>query len=293
MIGTIPSGNKTFEVYGDTSSDNLIEGKLYYNTTDERLYLYSTKATRSNPDMGFFPIWNGKKFIETKYSIKKYLKDVTSSNISELSSFIDNKTASNVLYKMRRSESDVILKPCITDEDNFFTQCIKSLINQMELTMVDLLDMASPVMNQKKMDAYYSSLCKISFMRMDKWHTWISTIFHMSYTIDVYKKNKRMISFKYPDNTFDTGVVKYTDITKTKDDPFKKMIKILMIMDNVNKNTLKSDTVDDYTINNMMTTINGKNPMSAQLFSRYIHMTNLSFVLKIYNKEELVFTYKE
>ena len=293
MIGTIPSGNKTFEVYGDTSCDNPIEGKLYYDNTDKRLYLYSTIVTRSNPDMGFFPIWNGKKFIITRYSNKKYLTDATTSNINELSMNIDTNTANKVLYNLKRCEDNTILKPSITDEDNFFTQCIKSLINQMNLTMVDLLEMSSPIMNQKKMDAYYSSLCKISFMRMDKWHIWIGSIFHMSYTIDVYKKKKRMISYKYPDDVFDTGVVKYNNIIKSKDDPFKKMIKILMIMDNINKNDLKSDIVDDYTVNNMITTINGKNPLSAQLFSRYIHMTKLSFTLKIYDKGKVVFTYKE
>lgn len=293
MIGTIPSGNKTFEVYGDTSCDNPIEGKLYYDNTDKRLYLYSTIATRSNPDMGFFPIWNGKKFIITRYSNKKYLTDATTSNINELSMNIDTNTANKVLYNLKRCEDNTILKPSITDEDNFFTQCIKSLINQMNITMVDLLEMSSPIMNQKKMDAYYSSLCKISFMRMDKWHIWIGSIFHMSYTIDVYKKKKRMISYKYPDDVFDTGVVKYNNIIKSKDDPFKKMIKILMIMDNINKNDLKSDIVDDYTVNNMITTINGKNPLSAQLFSRYIHMTKLSFTLKIYDKGKVVFTYKE
>ena len=64
MIGIIPSINKTYEVYGDLSSNKFIEGKLYYDKTDGRVYYYSTIETRSNPNTGYYPIWNGKnKFI--------------------------------------------------------------------------------------------------------------------------------------------------------------------------------------------------------------------------------------
>ena len=59
MVGIIPSSNKTFEIYGDFNSSNLVEGKLYYHPSDKRLYFYSLKEKRSNPNTGFFPVWDG------------------------------------------------------------------------------------------------------------------------------------------------------------------------------------------------------------------------------------------
>ena len=65
-------------------------------------------------------------------------------------------------------------------------------------------------------------------------------------------------------------------------------------MENITKASMKSDSVDDYTINNMMTTLNSDKPLSAQLFSRFIRMTHLEYRIKIYNQNgKMIFQYKE
>jgi len=175
-----------------------------------------------------------------------------------------------------------------------FTQCIKGVINQKQITMIDLYDMASPKLSEKMIENYYAALIRITFMRLDKWHIWTDVILHINYVIEVYNNKKKLLTYRYPKNEFDTGIVKFDTIINTKDDPFKKIIKILMIMENITKNTLKSDEVDDYTINNMMTTINGKKSLSAQLFSRFIRMAELSYTITIYdNKGKQIFEYKE
>lgn len=130
-------------------------------------------------------------------------------------------------------------------------------------------------------------------MRLDKWNIWINVILHVNYVIEVTKGTKKLLSYEFPKDRFDTGIVKYDNIVSSDDDPFKKIIKILMIMENINKNSLRSDDVDDYTINNMITTLNGKKSLSAQLFSRFIRMAELSYTIRIYDKDQLIFEYHE
>ncbi len=132
-------------------------------------------------------------------------------------------------------------------------------------------------------------------MRLDKWTIWIDIILKLRYVLEVYKGEKMLLSYSYPEDTFDTGIVRYDNIISSEDDPFKKIIKVLMVMENINKNSLRSDEVDDYTINNMMTTLNGKKSLSAQLFSRFIRMANLSYVVRLYDRDmnNQVFEYKE
>lgn len=294
MIGIIPSYDKTFEVYGDLSSKELVEGKLYYDKTDNRVYYYSSKETRSNPNTGYYPIWDGKNKYVTSFSNKKYFdKDVTVIDLDTMCSNISKDVAEKIIYMQRRSDNSEILRPEISDGDNMFTQCIKGIINSKELTMIDLVDMTSPKLQQKQVENYYSALTKITFMRLDKWNIWIDVILHVNYIIDIFKVDKKLLSFNYRKNTFDTGIVKYDNITSTSDDPFKKIIKILMIMENINKNDLRSDNVDDYTINNMMTTLNSNKSLSAQIFSRFIRMSNLSYRIQIYDKGKLIFQYQE
>jgi len=294
MIGIIPSNNKTFEVYGDFNTNNPIEGKLYYDNNG-RLFYYSKIENRANPRTGYFPVWDGNKTYISNFAIdKRFDIDVTKIDINTISSNINKDVANKVLYQQRRSENDTILKPQITDEDNMFTQCIKGVINQKQITMIDLYDMASPKLSEKMIENYYAALIRITFMRLDKWHIWTDVILHINYVIEVYNNKKKLLTYRYPKNEFDTGIVKFDTIINTKDDPFKKIIKILMIMENITKNTLKSDEVDDYTINNMMTTINGKKSLSAQLFSRFIRMAELSYTITIYdNKGKQIFEYKE
>ena len=295
MIGIIPSSNKTFEVYGDFNSKDLVEGKLYYDPATERVYMYSKVETRSNPNTGYFPVWDGNQTYISMFSNKKYLSsDVTKLDIESMCSALNKETADRILYMQRRSDNDELLKPQIVDGDNMFTQCIKGVICNMNITMVDLMDMAHPDMQEKVIENYYSALTKITFMRLDKWNIWVDYILHIKYRIDVYNDTKRLVSYNYPEDKFDTGIVNYDNITSTQDDPFKKIIKILMIMENINKNSLRSNEIDDYTINNMLTTINGNKPLSAQLFSRFIRMAKLSYSVRIFNKEgKEIFEYDE
>lgn len=294
MIGIIPATNKTYEVYGDFNSSNLVENKLYYDPADKRIYFYSTKETRSNPNTGYYPIWNGKDKFVTSFSNKKYFdKDVITVDVIAISASINKDVADDMRYRQRRSDNDEILHPQISDGDNMFTQCIKGAINAKHVTMVDLVDMSSPKLKMKVVENFYSALTKITFMRYDKWGIWLDVILHIGYNLEIFKDDKKLLSYKYPEDVFDTGIVRYDNVTSTKSDPFKKIIKILMVMENINKNTLRSEEVDDYTINNMMTTINGDKPLSAQLFSRFIRMANLSYTIEMIDKDEVIFEYKE
>lgn len=294
MIGIIPSASKTFIVEGMFDDKQFEEGKLYVDPKTKRVYMYSTIHKRSNPSTGYFPIWDGKESHVSKFSNEKYLdKDVTNTDILSLGANINKNVAGNILYNQRRCDNDDILEPQIADGDNMFTQCIKGILNIKKLSIIDLVDMSSPKLTEKVITNYYSALTKITFMRLDKWNIWIDVILHLRYTIIVYKDGKKLLSYNYPKNTFDTGIVKYDNIIKTKDDPYKKIIKILMIMENINKNSLRSKEVDDYTINNMLTTLNSNKALSAQLFSRFIRMANLSYDVKIFDKNDLLFEYHE
>lgn len=293
-IGVIPSWNKTFDVYGDFNSEDLIEGKLYYDPETLKLFYYSKQVTRSNPDVGYFPIWDGVNKYESKLTLDKYFnKDIIKIGVDDIASSIDKDTANNVLYKQRRCNNDSILKPQLVDGDNMFTQCIKGIICTKNITMIDLVEMCEPKLSQKQIENYYSALTKITFMRLDKWNIWIDVILHVSYAVQVYNGTKKLLTYKYPGDIFDTGIVKYDTIIKSSDDSFKKIIKILMVMENITKNTLKSDEIDDYTINNMITTLNGKKALSSQLFSRFIRMAGLSYKVLIYDNDKIIFEYKE
>jgi hypothetical protein len=293
MIGIIPSSTKTFEVMGTFNSDQLVEGKLYVDTNG-RVFMYSTIEKRSNPDTGYFPIWDGKNKYISKFSNEKYMdKDVTLIDIKTLASSINKDVADNVLYQQRRSDNSEVLEPTLSDGDNMFTQCIKGVINAKQVTLIDLMDMSCPHLDEKTISNYYSALIKITFMRLDKWNIWIDVILHVKYTVNVYKEDKKLLSYDYPNDKFETGVVNYSSIIATNDDPFKKIIKILMIMENINKNSLRSKEVDDYTINNMLTTLNGRKSLSAQLFSRFIRMAGLSYEVILYDNSRVLFEYKE
>lgn len=294
IIGVVPSVNKTFEIYGDLNSSNLIEGKLYYDNNTKRLYYYSTTETRSNPNTGYFPVWDGTKKMESKFSKEKYLdKDAIMIDIESINKSVNKELSEFILYQQRKSSSDNDLNPVITDGDNIFTQCIKGAITNMKITMTDLIDMGKPKVPQNIIESYYSALTKITFMRYDKWVIWIDSILHINYTIDIYKQNKKVLTYEYRYNKLDTGVVKYDKVINDKDDPFKKIVKLLMLIENINKSSLKTDINDDYTINNMMTTLNSNKPLSAQLFSRFIRMAKLTCVIKIYHNDKLLFEYKE
>lgn len=295
MIGVIPAASKTYEVFGDLNCDNPIEGKIYYDNKTNRLYYYSKTEKRSNPRTGYFPIWDGASTYTSQFSNEKFFdKDVKLLSVDAISNTLNKDIAKDIRYRQRRALNDEILKPQIQDDDNSFTQCVKGLISKMDITIVDLIDMASPTLNEKQVNSYYSALNKIAFMRLEKWQVWMGIIFKLKYDIIVYKKNKKILTYKFPEDKFETGIVNYNNIINKKDDCLKKCVKILMVMENITKASMKSDSVDDYTINNMMTTLNSDKPLSAQLFSRFIRMTHLEYRIKIYNQDgKMIFQYKE
>lgn len=295
MIGVIPAASKTYEVFGDLNDKNPIEGKIYYDNKTNRLYYYSKTETRSNPKTGYFPIWDGTGTYTSQFSNEKFFdKDVKLLSVNAISNALNEDIAKEIRYRQRRALNNEILNPQIRDEDNSFTQCVKGIISKMNITIVDLIDMASPTLDEKQVNSYYSALNKIAFMRLEKWQVWMGIILKLKYDIIIYKKNRKILTYKFPDDTFDTGIVKYDDIINKNDDCIKKCVKILMVMENITKTTMKSENVDDYTINNMMTTLNSDKPLSAQLFSRFIRICNLEYRIKIYdNEDKLVFQYKE
>lgn len=294
MIGIIPMTSQTFEVFGDFNMTPLVEGKLYYHPDTKKLYYYSSTLKRPNPTTGFFPIWDGNNIYESKHSIDKYLSDVLRPDISQMSKNISNEMARSIRYRQRLSENNKKLNPQLNDEDNFFTQIIKSIISQMNITKVDLLDMSSDIISDRMIENYYSSLTKVTMMRLDKFHIWIDKILHLHYEIKVFKEGKEIIKYSWPKDKFDTGMVKYNSIIDPSDDPYKRIIKILMVKENISKSTLRTEDVDDYTINNMMTTLHSSKALSAQLFSRFMRMANIEFEINVFDcKDNTIFTYKE
>ena len=293
MIGIIPTNFRTFEVEGDLTSPNPKEGKIYYDKTDGRLYYYSTSETRSNPTNGFFPIWNGSSKYISNFSIEKYIDDVTKLDFNSMSERLDKDTAQKIVYERKRADAGDLLNPIITDEDNMFTQCVKGTIKAKGLTIIDLTEMNTGNFTQHMIENYYQALNKISFMRLEKWYIWVDKILHIGYHIDIYKDDKIILGYTYPKNKFQNITPACRAVLISDDDPFKKIIKMVMIKENIDKNDLKGDDIDDYTINNMMTTLNTKKSLSAHLFSRFIQLSGLSYVIKIYDKDKVIFEYKE
>ena len=133
-------------------------------------------------------------------------------------------------------------------------------------------------------------------MRMERWAVWIDTILHLHYEIIVMKDKKQVIKYNHPAGKFDTGVVNYDSIVQDKLDPFKKIVRILIVKENYSKTTLMqaNPDIDGYTVNNMFTTIISDKPFSAQLFSRFIKITGLEYNIKVYDKSNtLLVDYKE
>ena len=289
MIGVIPSGKKTFIIEGYLSDASFVEGSLYVDPQDDRIYLYSTTTTRSSASDGYFPIWDGKqKIISSLSNCLYYGKD---SIIATMSKEISSKKADGIRRRQKRSISGGPITFPITNEDNIFTQCIKRILLEREYTLEDLVEQSRPKLSEKIVTNYCAALSKITFMRLDKWHIWLHTILHLSYDVTVYDGKDQICYYREPD-IFDP-VKGYEDILHKKMDPLKKLIRIAMRQLNIEKSDLRSDDVDEYTINNMMTIIMGTKSVSAQLFSRFMRMAQLSFTLKIYDEDKVILTYTE
>jgi len=277
-IGIFPSENKTFEVEGKICT-NMVEGKLYYDENNQ-LFIYSTKYDRSCPDLGFFPIYNGKRKIITKFSIRKYYpNDIITVSLDDMSNAITKEKADEIIYNRKVSEMNYLLKPEIYETDNLFTQCIKSIINLMNINMIDLYNMNTSI-PENIINNCYDSLLKIAFMRNHRWKIWINDIFKLNYIIKIYNNNEIILQHKYPDVIFGNK------------DLFKYIIKSLIEKLNINKLDLHCNELDDYTINNMFSALKGKQ-LSAQIFSRFMLLMNLSYEIEFYKNKELIFIYKQ
>lgn len=291
MIGIIPSVSKTYEVGGFIDKDKYVEGKLYVDS-DGRLYMFSSKCRRPSPDTGYFPIYDGKNKYDSSFANKKYLKDVTILDLDRISNTIDTEVANDVIIKRKRSEDLEILKPSITEEDNAFTQCVKGVILAKEVTLTDLCILANKRVPDNLIKNYYSALQRIAFMRTEKWNVWIDSILNLSYVLKVYKGNKLVVKYSHPEEKYEAGIIDYEAICQNKD-PLQKIIQIVLVKLNINKNNLKAEDVDDYTINNLITAINSKKPISAQLFSRFIKIAELNYEILLYENKKMIFKYKE
>lgn len=295
MLGIIPSGSKTYEVDGYLDTTEPTEGKIYVDRETGLLYYYSTTETRPNANIGFFPIWDGKKFYLNPYHKELYLKDVAVSDVGSISSTINGKVANEVQRNIQRSVNTDQIVPVIREQDNMFVQCIKEVISVRKITLGDLYANACPPLKHHTVDNYYDSLPRVTFMRLEKWDVWIGVLLKMQYILRVFDKDgtKELVSYRYPENEFNTGIVKFDDIVKSDKDQLKKMILVVMRKANITKQVLTSKTHDDYTVNNMMTVLYGNKPFSAQLFTRFIRMADLHLALEVYDKEELLVTYRE
>ena len=294
MVGVIPSASTTFEVISDFNSKNLREGKLYWDPKTKILYYYSQKEQRPCPTTGYFPIWDGTRtFSSSKSKIKKYPEDVLSTDVSVLSKSIDTTLADRVRYLQRKMDQNKKLEPTITPEDNAFTQCIKGIICKLELSMTDLYDMADGKLSEHMIENYYNSLVSINMMRQEKWKVWVDTILHLTYSITVFKPPKQLLLYDSVTDKINTGVVHWDQAVSASDDPLKRITKILIQMENITKASLRRPEIDYYAVNNLFTAINSTKDLSAQLFSRFIHMANLSYTMVIYKDGKEIFVFKE
>lgn len=294
MLGIVPSSTKTFEVIDYMDSKNLREGRLYADRSSGRLYMYSRELKRACADSGFFPIWDGVEKFDNIAANHKYLdKDVTLLDLSILSQAVDSNVAREVRETQRKADDRVILEPVIAEEDNAFTQCIKGAIAAKRVTLTDLIYLANGKLSDKMIYNYYQSLQKISFMRLEKWLIWLNVILHLDYVIKVYRGSRLLVSYISKTNNFDTGPVKYDCIANSKDDPFKKVIKILMVKENISKSTLNNSEIDDYTINNLLTSINSDKAISSQLFGRFMKIAKFNYEIILFDKGNTIFKYRE
>ena len=122
----------------------------------------------------------------------------------------------------------------------------------------------------------------------------MNSILHKAFTFGVYKDDALVVQYDYPQNKYSVSDASCQEILSSKDDFLKKLIKITMVKTNLNKSDLRSDTTDEYTINNLMTSLNGNKPLSAQLFSRFMDMANYSYLITILNEDgSVLFTFKD
>jgi len=290
MIGIVPCSVCTLDVEGEFNDDPT-EGKLYADPTDKRLYYCSRSLTRSCPQTGFFPVWDGHVKYVTRYSNCKYLPDdVILVGLADISSKLTEEVASSIRYRHRKAiANDEILEPMIRENDNMFTQVVKGTITVKKLTIVDLVDMSA--LPESTVHSYYSALIRIAFMRIDRWLSWVDQILRIRYVITVYRGKRRVMSYDYPSDTYEPTITQ-TELL-SEPDQMKRLVKLIMQLESISKTDLCSDEVDDYTVNNMITTLGTNKPLSAQLFSRFTRMAGLTYTVEVRDDGKLLFTYRE
>lgn len=288
MLGVIPGINKTY-VIEDYFCDNPIEGKLYIDPVDDRVYMYSTKEHRSNPSTGFFPLWNGKDKIISRFSNNRSSKELIKIDLSLLSKSITKDTADIIRSKIINVDDKSCLEPQILNEDNIFTQCIKGVIINQKLSLTDITNITDKF-DEKTIQIFYTSLIKITFMRLEKWYAWVNDILKLTYDVTIYKDDKEVLKYHHPSGEFEL-----TDdpLIYSIDDGFKKIIKILINKFQINKDVMRNEDTDEYTINNMWAIILRPKKLSGQIFSRFIKLAGLSCRIDMKKDEEIIFTYKE
>ena len=293
MIGIIPGSSKTFVVDG-VFCENPVEGNIYVEPSSRRLFMFSREFKRSCPENGFFPIWTGEGKIITQFSNSKFESDVISLNLDSLSSSLTPEVAEQVVAEQKKHNSSNALEPVITNDDNLFTNCIKGIILERKLSLADLVEMASPAINEKTIAIFYSSLIKTAFMRLDKWYTWVTSILHLSYKITVFDSDESIIvKYSFPEDTFEVKEESLLQKVSDSDDSLKKIVKIIIALKGISKESFKDETTDEYTINNMFTIINSSKRMSGQIFSRFINFSGLSYEIQMFSDGDLVYSFKE
>lgn len=290
MLGIFPGKKQTF-IVSDYFNDHMEEGKYYADPKTKFVYLYSTIMKRSTPSYGYFPIYDGKNKIQSTHSKMIHVNQLVPMDVNQLIQSIDSETAKRIKYDIEVKDYDADLTPSISDEDNVFTQCIKGILIKGKYNLLDLQNLSKPKLDMEKISSYYHSLNKISFMRLSKFEIWLNVIFHMTYRVDIFKSDQCILSYDDKRKKFHPS--EYLSIERSESDPFKKMANILIQMDHITKERLREGGDNDYTINNMLTTIYGEKPISAQLFSRFIRMSGLGFLLQILDKEDVIFSYRE
>lgn len=292
MIGIIPGIHKTF-IVDDYFCETPTEGNLYVDPDSKRVFMYSKVFKRSSAENGFFPVWDGQKKIITPFSNNKTLENVIDFDIAKLSSKIDSEKAEQILIEQRKHNSGVLLEPVITNDDNLFTKCIKGTILNLKLSFDDLIEMSYPKLNEKMLNIYYSSLNKTAFMRLNKWHVWVTTILSVGYRITVFdRENSVLVSYEFPSGVI-AGVNEKLIKSTNCSDPLKQIVKILILLLNISKEQFKTDAVDEYTINNLFTVIGNNKPMSGQIFSRFIILSDLMYQIEVIKDGEVIYSFKE
>lgn len=292
MLGIIPGMQKTFIVEG-YFCENPVEGNLYVDPETKRVFIYSKEWKRSSAENGYFPVWDGVNKIITPFSNNKTIENVINLDLKEMCSKIDSSKAEEILAEQRKHNNGVLLEPVITNDDNLFTKCVKGTILALKLSFDDLIESSYPKLNEKMLGIYYSSLNKTAFMRLNKWMTWVTVILKIGYKITVFdRENTVILSYEFPSGLI-TGVnEKLIKSTECKD-PLKQIVKILIILLDITKDQFKCEDVDEYTINNLFTVIGNNKPMSGQIFTRFILLSDLMYQIDVIKDGSIIYSFKE